>query len=354
MNSKVFVINPGSTSTKIAMYHEGSARWEESISHSFNELSEFPDVPSQLDMRYRRVVDAAAARGESLDDLAAVAARGGAFAWVKSGTYEVNEKMLKASNNPIDQHASNLGCSIAWKIAKPRGIKAYICDAVTVDELIPIVRITGIKNLLRHGQGHNLNMRAAAIKYCEQNGKDYYNSTLLVAHLGGGITQSLHHQGRIIDMVSDHEGSFSPERAGLLPGFDIIRLCYSGQYTLKEMLALVQRKGGLVSHFGTADTRVVEAMAAQGDEQAELVFEAMALNVARCLARLAVAVNGSIDCIILTGGIAYSQKFTSSVKEKVRFLAPVEIIPGENEMQALYDGTMRVLRGDETAHVFGS
>jgi len=352
MNSKILVINPGSTSTKIAMYENNAPIWEESIIHSLEELSSFASVPEQLEMRYKRVLETAKSHGETLIDIAAVAARGGAFARMKSGAYEVNEAMIEAINNPIDQHASNLGCAIALKIASPIGVKAYIYDAVTVDEMIPIVRVTGLSDIERHGQGHNLNMRAAALKYCKENGKDYYDSTILVAHLGGGITQSLHYNGRIIDMVSDHEGSFSPERAGMLPGFDLIRMCYSGEYSLSEMLKQVQRKGGLISHFGTADSREIEKMIENGDEKAKLLYEAMALNVAKCLARLAVVVNGKIDCIVLTGGIAYSKLFTSMIKKRVEFLAPVEIIPGENEMQTLYEGAMRVLSGEEQAHVF--
>jgi butyrate kinase len=299
------------------------------------------------------VVKALEERGSKLSDLAAVVSRGGPFAPVESGAYEINGDMLeKMKTDPVDQHASNLGMAIAWAIAGSQGIKAYIYDAVTVDEMIPLVRITGLKEMPRRGQGHNLNMRAAALRLCGERGWNYHKKNLLVAHLGGGITFSLHSGGRTIDMISDDEGAFSPERAGGLPGFQLIDLCFREGMTKKEVLRHIQREGGLISHLGTPDVREVERLIQAGDSGASLVFEAMALHVAKNLAKLSVVVDGKIDAVILTGGIAHSGTFTSLVKKRVEFIAPVVILPGENEMDALAGGAYRVLAGEEEARVY--
>jgi butyrate kinase len=206
--------------------------------------------------------------------------------------------------------------------------------------------------MARRGQGHNLNMRAAALRLCREKGWNYHEKNLLVTHLGGGITASLHSNGKTIDMISDDEGAFSPERAGGLPGFQLIDLCFEEGMTKKEVLKKVQRMGGLISHLGTSDSRNVERRIRAGDRGAELVYEAMALHAAKNLAKLSVVVDGEIDAIILTGGIACSKYFTGLVKKRVEFIAPVEIIPGENEMEALAKGALRVLRGEEQAHIF--
>lgn len=353
MQDKILVINPGSTSTKIAWFDQKERLWDAGISHSQADLAPFPTIYAQLDMRYALVEQAVKAHGVNFGELAAVVARGGPFAPVKSGAYRVTETMLDIiQNHPMDQHASNLGACIAHRIAQNQGIQAYIYDAVTVDEMIPLTRVTGLPEMQRHGQGHNLNMRAAALAVCAKRGMDYYASNILVAHLGGGITLSLHHNGRIIDMISDDEGPFAPERAGGLPGFQLADLaCRVGNK--KEVMRRLQRQGGLVAYFGTADTRQVERMVEAGDAQAKLVYEAMALNVAKNLAKLSVVVDGQVDCLVLTGGIAYSKTFTGMITRRVSFLGPVEILPGENEMQALYDGVMRVLRGEERAKEYG-
>ena len=353
MSEKILIINPGSTSTKIAMYQGDEQLWMESIEHSLEEMKKYDTVYDQLDMRHQLVVETARNRGDDLQGLAAVMSRGGPFAAVKSGAYEVGEEMLEIiRTNPISQHVSNIGMAIAKKIADPLNIKAYIYDAVTVDEMIPVTRIVGLKEMDRHGQGHNLNMRAAAINMCRQKQWDYYQKNIVVAHLGGGITLSLHSQGVIVDMISDDEGPFAPERSGGLPGFQLINACYSGKLTEKDMFKHIQRTGGLISLLGTPDARQVEKMIADGDEYAALVYDAMALGVAKNIAKLTVVVDGKIDSIVLTGGIAYSEKFTGLVVPRVKFLAPVDILPGENEMDALAQGCLRVLRGEEKARTF--
>lgn len=351
MKSKILVINPGSTSTKIAMYDGKDQLWQENIEHDAAALARFESIFGQLPMRLALVREAVKAHGDRLEELAAVSARGGLLPPVSAGAYEVNELMLDVlENRPQLLHASNLGAAIAYNIANPLGIKAYIYDPVTVDEMMDIVRITGLKEVRRAGRGHNLNMRAAALKYCEKQGCRYEDATLIVAHLGGGISVSLHTGGKVADLISDDEGAFSPERAGLIPAFKVLELRKNMNYT--DMMKKLQRQGGLISHLGTANAREVEERVNNGDAEAKLVYEAMALSVAQGVGREAVIVNGRVDAIILTGGIARSEMFTDMIKDRVAFIAPVVVLPGENEMQALAEGAWRVLNGKEEAREY--
>jgi butyrate kinase len=350
MGMKILVINPGSTSTKIAMYDEETRLWDESIEHPLVEQRKYARILDQVDMRFRFVAEAVSAHGHSLSDLAAVVSRGGPFARVARGAYEIDDAMLeKMQTDPIDHHASNIGMAIAWKIACQEEIKAYIYDAVTVDEMLPICRIVGMKNMERRGQGHNLNMRASALKLCRELGWRMDKKKILVAHLGGGISIGLYVNGRIIDMISDDEGAFAPERAGGLPGFQLIDLCFEAGMTKEEVLRRFQRAGGLIDLLGTTDTREVERRIKDGDDTAKLVYDAMALSVAKNLAKLAPVSKGGINDIVLTGGIAYSTHFTDMVTARIGFLAPVYVLPGENEIEALAFGCLRVLRGEEGA-----
>jgi butyrate kinase len=353
MKKAILAINPGSTSTKIAVYNGTVLAWQENIEHNAGELAAFPTIYSQLAMRLAVIEKLLDANHVIRTELAAVVGRGGLLPPVSAGAYEVNAEMLDVlENRPVNHHASNLGAALAFKIAAPLGIKAYIYDPVTVDEMASIARITGLKEVMRHGQGHNLNMRAAALRFCKEQKLDYKTVTVIVAHLGGGITLSLHARGKIIDMLSDDDGPFSPERAGLIPAFKLVKITCEGGKDYTCMMKLLQRQGGLVSHLGTSDAREVEARAQSGDAHAALIYSAMALSVARAVANLSVMVDGSVDSIILTGGIAHSALFTDQISKRVSFIAPVHIIPGENEMQALAEGVCRVLTGEETAHIF--
>ena len=353
MSYNILAINPGSTSTKIACYRDETQIWVKSIEHDTQSLAPFANIYDQYEMRKQLVLDTMAAQGSPIETLSAVVGRGGLLPPVKSGAYRVNQEMMDTLRyRPVNEHASNLGAVLAWSIAEPLGIPSFIYDPVTVDEMQDIAHITGLREMRRIGQGHNLNMRAAAIKYAGINGKPYQELNILVAHLGGGITLSLHSKGRIIDMISDDEGPFSPERAGGLPGFQLIRMATSGEYDYRSMMKKVQRQGGLMAYFGTSDTRVVEEKIKAGDDQARLVLEAMAEAVAKNIGKLAVVVRGQIDGIVLTGGIAHSKMITGWISERVSFIAPVTVLPGENEMESLALGTLRVLRGAEQARTF--
>lgn len=350
---KILVINPGSTSTKIAVYEDENPLFVESIEHSQEELSKYDNIIDQYAMRKDLILETMAKNGVKESDLTAIVSRGGLLPPIEAGAYEVNDDMVwQLTYAPQNEHASNLGAVIARSISKELHIPAYIYDAVTVDELEPLARVTGLPEMHRKGMGHNLNMRAAAMKYSKETGRPYNDISVVVAHLGGGITLSLHHKGRIVDMISDDEGPFSPERAGGLPVFQVIDMATSEGMDKKKMMKKVKSHGGLMGYFGVTDTRVVEKMMKDGDEKAALIYNAMILNVARNIAKLAVYVNGKIDTIILTGGIAYSEYFTNEVRKRVEFIAPVTVYAGENEMESLALGALRVQRGEETAKTF--
>lgn len=350
---RLLILNPGSTSTKLGVFDGESPVFTESIPHTHEELSPFDRVADQYAFRRDLVLSCLREREIALESLTAIISRGGLLPPIQAGAYEVNEDMVwQLKHRPQNEHASNLGAMIAYDIARNLRIPAYIYDGVTVDELLPINRITGLPFLRRKGMGHNLNTRAAALRYAAEQGKRYEDVTVIVAHLGGGISVNLHHGGKIEDFINDEEGPFSPERAGGLPMFDVIKLCFDGAHTYRSMMKLVKSQGGLMAHLGTTDSREVQERIAQGDEKAKLIYDAMALNVAKNIGKLAPGVCGKVDAVILTGGIAYSEYFTDEISRRVSYLAPVVIYPGENEMASLALGGLRVLRGEEQARKF--
>jgi butyrate kinase len=350
---RLLILNPGSTSTKLAVYEEENPLFTQTIAHSPEELARFGCVAEQYGFRRKVTIDCLSEHGVSLDTLTAVVSRGGLLPPIEAGAYAINEDMVwQLKNHPRNEHASNVGAIIAFDIAAQLGIPAYIYDGVTVEELTPINKITGLPSMLRKGMGHNLNTRAAALRYARECGRPYDALTLIVAHLGGGISVNLHHDGRIEDFISDEEGPFSPERAGGLPMFDVIRKCYEPGMTYKSMMKLVKTQGGLMAHLNTTDSRVVEQLIENGDAHAKLIYDAMIRNIAKNIGKLAPGVCGKIDAIVLTGGIAYSRYVTEKIAGYVSFIAPVVVYPGENEMQALAMGGLRVLRGEETVKVF--
>lgn len=350
---KILAINPGSTSTKVALYEEEKLLFSNSIPHSAESLAEYNGISDQREMRTDVVKLLLALHEERLHNLSAVVGRGGLLPPVSAGAYLVNPEMVDILlNRPVLEHASNLGGVIAYEIAAPLGIPAMIYDPVTVDELEPIARVAGMACMQRIAVAHNLNIRATAMKYAKQQSKTMPEMNLIVAHLGGGITLALIRQGRIVDIVSDDEGPFSPERSGGLPIFELLKLAYSGQYDHKTLVRTLRGKGGLASHFGTNNAREIENRVKQGDPHAGLIYEAMAYNIAKNIGKLAAAAAGKVESILLTGGLAYSKMLTDWIVERVGFIAPVCILPGENEMEALAFGALRVLRGEEKAKTF--
>ena len=350
---KLLIINPGSTSTKIAVFEDEKPLFTQSIRHSPQELAPFEHVAEQYEFRKELIVKTLEEQGVALDSLTGIVSRGGLLTPIRAGAYEVNDDMVwQLKNRPQNEHASNVGAMIARALSLEYGIPAFIYDGITVDELDPINKITGLPILRRKGMGHNLNTRAAAMRYARETGRAYRDITVIVAHLGGGISVNLHHGGRIVDFISDEEGPFSPERSGGLPMFDVIKMCYDGEHNYSSMMKLVKRQGGLMAHLGTTDSREAERMIREGDAHAKLVYDAMALNIAKNIAKCAPYVKGKVDAILLTGGIAYSEYICSYIREHVEFIAPVVVYPGEDEMLSLALGGLRVLRGEEKAGIF--
>lgn len=350
---KLLILNPGSTSTKIAVFEGETPLFTESIVHTPEELAPFEHVADQYEFRKELVVKTLEKHSVSLDSLSGIVSRGGLLTPIHAGAYEVSDDMVwQLKNRPQNEHASNVGAMIARAISVEYGIPAYIYDGITVDELLPINKITGLPMLRRKGMGHNLNTRAAAMRYARECGKRYEDITVIVAHMGGGISVNLHNNGRIEDFINDEEGPFSPERAGGLPMFDVIKMCFDGEHTYDSMMKLVKRQGGLMAHLGTTDSREVEKMIEGGDGHAKQIYEAMALNIAKNIAKCAPNVCGRVDAILLTGGIAYSQYVTSFIRDRVDFIAPVVVYPGEDEMLSLALGGLRVLRGEEKAQTY--
>ena len=353
MEFLILAINPGSTSTKISVYQNEKELFTETLDHDIVELEKYEHVQDQFLMRKKLVEMALEEKGIDLSKLSAVVGRGGMLPPVKSGAYEVNEAMLDVlKNRPALEHASNLGGIIAFEIADRLGIKAYIYDSVRVDELQDIARVSGMPEIPRTSTVHALNSRAMAMKAARQYNKKYSEVNAIVAHLGGGISLSVHSKGQMIDIISDDEGPFSPERAGRVPCKQLIDLCFSGQYNERTVHKMLRGNGGLKAYLGTHDARNVEKMISEGNDEAKRVYEAMAYQVAKGIGELATVVDGDVDFIVLTGGIAYSKMLTEWIIKRVKFIAPIALLPGENEMESLANGTLRVLKGEETARIF--
>lgn len=352
-NYTLLVINPGSTSTKIAIYENYQEKFVKNIEHSSDELSQYKLVAEQFDMRKKAVLAFLKSVDFDTSNLSAVVARGGLLPPVKSGAYIVNEQMIdRLRNRPVADHASNLGAMVGYAIAQPLGIQAYIYDSVAVDELEPIARVTGIPEVKKRSLIHALNMRSVALKVAEGMGQSYYDLNFIIAHLGGGITLAAHQNGKMIDAICDDEGPFSPERAGQVASSPLVDVCFSGEYDHRSVIKKLRGKGGLVALLGTNKAIEVEERIKKGDKVAELVYSAMAYQIAKNIGQLATVVKGKVDKIILTGGIAHSRLLTGWVKERVEFIAPVAIVPGENEMEALAMGALRVLNNEEHARVY--
>lgn len=353
MSYKILAINPGSTSTKIAIYEDERELFTATLDHPVEEIEKYDNIQDQFEMRKDVVLSFLKEKGFNINELSAVVGRGGMLPPVKSGAYEVNELMLKTlKEKPYMEHASNLGAPIAYEIAKVAGVKAYIYDSVRTDELNDIARISGMPDIPRTSTSHVLNTRAMAIKLAKKMGKKYEDMNFIVAHLGGGISINVHQKGQIVDLISDDEGPFSPESAGRVPCRKLIELCYSGKFDKRTMLKKLRGNGGIKAYLGIIDAREVEKLIEKGDEKARLIYEAMAYQVAKGIGELATVVEGKVDFIILTGGIAYSKMLTNWIKKRVEFIAPVEIMPGENEMESLAYGILRVLRGEEKSRVY--
>lgn len=351
----IFTINCGSTSTKVALFHDETLIKKKDVPVDIDKIKDFDNVADEMDIREETIQEFMKEEGIDPAAFDIIVARGGSIPTVPHRAYKVNDYMADLMKYaPKVQHASNLSCLIGHKIARPYGTPVIIYDASSLDETNPVTKITGLPEIERNPVSHVLNTRKVAREVADKIGKPYEECSFIVAHLGGGISLNAHKDGRIIDFVCHDELHMSPSRSG---GFRLAPLweyLTSEQDTLSlaEFFAKTQSKGGLLAHLGLHDTRDVEALIEQGDKKAKEIYYAMAYQIAKSIGNLAPVLHGAVDRIILTGGIAYSKLFTGWIKERVAFIAPVEIIPGEREMEALALGGLRVLQGKEEAYEF--
>ncbi len=346
----ILAINPGSTSTKIAIFENGKELFTKTLRHSSEELAPYPAVIDQYDFRKEAILVALKEHQIEVSDLAAVVGRGGLLRPIPSGVYEVNETMIADLRSAqYGEHASNLGGIIANALAKEAGCKAYIADPVVVDELEDVARISGHPKFPRISIFHALNQKAIAKQFAREQGKAYEDLNLIVVHMGGGVSVGTHKAGLVIDVNNalNGEGPFSPERSGTLPAYALAQACFSGEYTLPEIKAMIAGKGGLVAHLGTNSFLEIEKREEAGDPEAIFFTEAYVYNVAKYIGAASTVLCGKVDAILITGGIAYGKKLCESIKERVGFIAPVYVYPGEDEMAALAGNAQAVLDGTE-------
>lgn len=351
MMNAILVINPGSTSTKIAIYEDHVAVVEETIRHSIDELSQFNSILEQTNFRYE-LIRSVVKKSQMASSLAAVVGRGGLLKPIPGGTYLVDESMLadlKAER--FNTHASNLGAILANELAKEWQIPAYIVDPVVVDEMMPLARISGLKGIKRRSVGHALNQKAVARQVAKELGKSYETSAIIVAHLGGGISLGAHKNGRMIDVINglDGEGPYTPERSGSLPVINIVDRVVQERLTLAQVKKMIAGQAGLMSYLGETDIREIQKKIERGDEEAAYYLKGMCYQVAKSIGELAVVLEGEVDGIILTGGVIYSDYVASEISRYIKWIAPVRRYPGEMEMLALYEGASRVIEGQEDA-----
>ena len=359
-NFKILAINTGSTSTAVAIFHGCREVFQKTIRHSVEELKRFKRLIEQHDYRKQVILQTLEENNLSLSEFDAIVGRGGILSPIPSGTYYINDVMLEElRERPRLEHASNLAAQIAFELANTIKAPSFTVDPIAVDEMEPIARISGLPEIARDSISHALSLKAAARRAAQDIGKPYSELNLIVIHLGGGISVSAHKKGRMVDVNNgSSEGPFSPERAGTLPVLEIIKMCYSGKYTEDEMRKKVMGKGGIVAYLGTNSTLEVEQLIAQGDKKAELIYQAMAYQIAKCIGEMSTVLEGKVDDIVITGNGAgekgaLGKTFVNWIKERVEFIAPVLVYPGSEEMKSLARGAIMVLSGEEKAMVYG-
>ena len=348
---RILAVNPGSTSTKISIFEDDKEVWSHKLSHSSAELKPFGNnIFDQYSFRYDVIVSAMEEAGYPVESLDGAVGRGGLVKPIPGGTYIVDDKLLADLKTGIlGQHASNLGGPIAHEIARKAECHAYIVDPVVVDEMKPIARYTGNPALTRRSIFHALNQKAVARKAASELGKEYSQCNFVVVHLGGGISVGAHRNGQVVDVNNalDGDGPFTPERSGGLPAGDLAKLCFSGQYTLSEVKRMIKGNGGIVAYLGTNDMMQVENEVEKGNRHWLEVYKAMAYQISKEVGAMATVLNGKVDAVIITGGIAYDKKFVGWIDEMTSYIAPTKVYPGEMEMEALALGALRVLQGRE-------
>ncbi len=353
MGYKLLIINPGSTSTKIGIFDDETLLFEETLRHPTEEIAKYNLIVDQKDFRKQLILDFLTSKNFDIKELSAVIGRGGLLKPIPGGTYATSDALLEDLRiGRQGQHASNLGGLLAREIADPLGIPSFIVDPVVVDELAPVARYSGLPQIPQISIFHALNQKAVAKRYAKEQGVPYDSLNLIVAHMGGGVSVGAHQNGKVIDVNNtlDGDGPFSPERAGSLPTGGLVKLCFSGQYSQAEIAKLLNGKGGLNAYLGTNDMRQVTKMAFEdGNQEAEHVFHAFTYQVSKEIGSMAAVLSGKVDQIILTGGIAYGEKVVEEIKARVGFISGITVYAGEDELLALAQGGLRVLKGEEKA-----
>jgi butyrate kinase len=347
---RVLIINPSAASTKIGVFDNEVSLFEKTIQHDADQLNKFTNMADQYLLRKKTILETLDMDGINISKINAVCARGGLLRPIEGGTYKVNEAMLRdLRSGYAGQHASNLGGIIAYEISSGLNIPAYIVDPVVVDELEPIARISGFPLIERKSIFHALNQKAVARRVAKELGKTYEHVNLIITHMGGGTTIGVHKNGRVIDVNNGlhGDGPFSPERPGTVPAGDLIDICYSGEYSRNEIMKMFVEKGGLMGYLGTKDALKVEEMVKNGDEKAKLIYDAMAYQVAKEIGSASAVLAGRVDAIVLTGSLAYGNRLVKSIIEQINWIADVIVYPGEDELLALAEGALRVLRNEE-------
>ena len=329
--------------------------FEETLRHSTEEISQYASIVDQKDFRKKIITDLLDSKNFDIKSLDVIVGRGGMLKPIPGGTYAVTDDLLNDLKIGFQgQHASNLGGILAREIGDSIGVPSYIVDPVVVDELMPIARYSGVPELPRTSVFHALNQKAVAKRYAKEIGKAYESLNLIVVHMGGGVSVGAHENGKVVDVFNalDGDGAFSPERAGAVPSGALIKMCFSGKYTEKEVYSKIVGKGGFNAYLGTNDMREVSKLANEGDQKASEARDAFLLQVAKDIGSMACVLKGKVDQIIITGGIAYNPEVIEVLKERAGFIAPVTVYPGEDELLALAQGAIRVITGEEKAMVY--
>ncbi|MFP4018207.1 MAG: butyrate kinase [Bacteroidales bacterium] len=354
----ILTINPGSTSTKIAVFKNAKSAFLKNIKHSTDALKDFEKIADQFHFRKEVILNELKNTDIDTENISAVVGRGGLVKPIESGVYEVNEAMKKdLKDSPLGEHASNLGGLIASDIAESLpNARAFIADPVVVDEMQEVARIAGHPKFKRHSIFHALNQKAIARSHANSLDKKYEDLNLIVVHLGGGVSVGAHKNGKVIDVNNalDGDGPFSPERSGSLPVGQLAKLCFSGEVSYEEVKKIITGQGGLVAYLGTNDAYQVEMMVRNGDDKAKLIQNALAYQVAKEIGSMATVLKGKVDGILLTGGMAHNSLLVDYVRNMVEFIAPLSVYPGEDEMQALAMNGLRVLKGETKPKVYSS
>ena len=350
----ILVINPGSTSTKIGVFRDETILFDVTLRHSADQLAPYATIADQKEFRKDLVISALQQKNYDAKNLSAVSARGGLVAPIPGGTYVVNENLLRDCTVGVQgQHAANLGAMIAHEIGEEFGIPAFVVDPPVVDELSEVARFSGHPAIIRASKFHALNQKAVAKRYAKESGIPYNELNLIVCHMGGGVSVGAHDHGLIVDTQNalDGDGPFSPERSGSLPSGQLVELCFSGDYTKEEIKKMLAGRGGIVAYTGT--TSMIDiAEKAETDEYTARVLGAFHYQIAKEIGAMAAVLNGKVDRIILTGGIAYNKGTVEALREKVEWIAPITVYPGEDELLALTQGALRVLTGEEEAKIY--